>query len=79
MVIFFNLSPTSSHLHPLQVENCGSNSRLVVDEGDNGRFRTERVNSDADMHSVLCVFIKTTNKDEQLVDGYYSGEVQQII
>ena len=33
MVIFFNLSPTSSHLHPLQVENCGSNSRLVVDEG----------------------------------------------
>ena len=44
MVIFFNLSPTSSHLHPLRVENCGSNSRLVVDEGDNGKFRTERVN-----------------------------------
>ena len=43
MVIFFNLSPTSSHLHPLQVENCDSNSRLVVDEGDNGKFRTERV------------------------------------
>ena len=35
MVIFFNLSPTSSHLHPLQVENCDSNSRLVVDEDDN--------------------------------------------
>ena len=29
MAIFFNFSPTSSHLHPLQVENCGSNSRLV--------------------------------------------------
>ena len=43
MVIFFNLSPTSSHLHPLKVENCGSNSRLVVDEDDNGKFRTERV------------------------------------
>ena len=43
MVIFFNLSPTSSHLHPLQVENCGSNSRLVVDEDENGKFRTERV------------------------------------
>ena len=43
MVIFFILSPTSSHLHPLQVENCGSNSRLVVNEGDNGKFRTERV------------------------------------
>ena len=32
MAIFFNFSHTSSHLHPLQVENCGSNSRLVVDE-----------------------------------------------
>ena len=35
MVIFFNLSPTSSHLYPLQAENCDSNSRLVVDEDDN--------------------------------------------
>ena len=43
MEIFFNLSPTSSHLHPLQVENCDSNSRLVVDEDDNGKFRPERV------------------------------------
>ena len=33
--IFFNFSPTSNHLHPLQVENCDSNSRLVVDEDDN--------------------------------------------
>ena len=33
----------SSHLHPLQVENCDSNSRLVVDEDDNGKFRLERV------------------------------------
>ena len=32
MAIFVNFSPTSSNLHPLQVENCGSNSRLVVDE-----------------------------------------------
>ena len=32
MTIFFNLAPTSNHLHPLQVENCDSNSRLVVDE-----------------------------------------------
>ena len=43
MVIFFNLSPTSSHFHPLQVENCDSNSRLVVDEDDNSKFRLERV------------------------------------
>ena len=26
---------SSNHLHPLQVENCDSNSRLVVDEDDN--------------------------------------------
>ena len=43
MAIFFTFSPTSNHLHPLQVENCDSNSRLVVDEDDNGKFRLERV------------------------------------
>ena len=42
--IFFHLSPTSSHFHPLQIENCGSNSRLVVDKYDNGKCRLERVN-----------------------------------
>ena len=34
MAIFFNFSPASNHLHPLQVENCDSYSRLVVDEND---------------------------------------------
>ena len=43
MAIFFNFSPTSNHLHPLQVENCDSNSRLVVDEDGNVKFRLERV------------------------------------
>ena len=43
MAIFFIFSLTSNHLHPLQVENCDSNSRLVVDEDDNGKFRLERV------------------------------------
>ena len=43
MVIFFNCSPNSNQLHPLQVENCDSNSRLVVDEVDNGKFRLERL------------------------------------
>ena len=38
MAIFFILSPTSSHLYPLQVKNCDSNSRLVVDKDDNGKF-----------------------------------------
>ena len=44
MAIFVIFSPTPSHLHPLQVENCDSNSRLVVDEDDNDKFRLERVN-----------------------------------
>ena len=39
----FNFPPTSSHLHPLQVENCDSNSPLVVEEDDNDKFRPERV------------------------------------
>ena len=45
MAVFFNFSPTSNHLHPLQVENCDRNSRLVVNEDDNGKFRPERVES----------------------------------
>ena len=43
MVIFLNFQTTSNHLHPLQGENCDSNSRLVVGEDDNGKFRLERV------------------------------------
>ena len=46
MVTYVNFSPTSSHLRPLQVENCDSNSRLVVDEDDNGKFRPARVSRD---------------------------------
>ena len=41
--IFVNFSPTSNHLYPLQVENCDSNSQLVVDEDDNGKLGLERV------------------------------------
>ena len=44
-----HLSPTSSYLHPLQVVNCDSNSRLVVDEDDNGNFRLERVKEDMEI------------------------------
>ena len=43
MAIFFNFSLTSSHIYPMQVENCDSNSRLAVYEDDNGKFRLERV------------------------------------
>ena len=45
MAVFFNFSLTLNHFHSLQVENCDSNSRLVVDEDDNDKLRLERVNS----------------------------------
>ena len=51
MTIFFDFSLTSSHLYPLQVENCDSNSRLVGDEDDNGKYRPERVSN---MYTVEC-------------------------
>ena len=35
MAIFFTFSTTSHHMHSLQVGNCDSNSRFVVDEYDN--------------------------------------------
>ena len=38
MAIFLNFSTTSNHLHP----HC-RNSRLVVDECNNGKFRLEIV------------------------------------
>ena len=44
MAIFFIFYTTANHLHPLLVENCDSNSRLVMDEDDNGKFRLQRVN-----------------------------------
>ena len=56
MEFFFNFQTTSNHLHPLQVENCDSNSRLVVDEDDNGKFRPERV-TDQDYLRPVDVFI----------------------
>ena len=63
----FHLSPTSSYHYPLQVENCDSNSRLVVGEDGNGKFRLERVNSLSTKlsyctHLELCIGIATNNK-----------------
>ena len=52
MAIFYNLTPTSSHLHSLQVKNCDSNSRLVVDEDDNGKLRLERIEK---VYDTFCI------------------------
>ena len=43
LAIFFIFPPALNHLHPLQVENCDSNSQLVVDEDDCDKFRLDRV------------------------------------
>ena len=43
MAIFFTFSLASNHLHPLQAENCDSNSRLVVDEDDNERVKNDNI------------------------------------
>ena len=43
MAFCFNFQTTLSHLHPLLGANCDINSRLVVDEGEYGKFRLERV------------------------------------
>ena len=53
MAISLNFAPTLNHLRPLQVENCDSNSRLVVDEDDNGKFRVERVKLGGDPRVVV--------------------------
>ena len=51
MAILFNFSPTSNPLHSLQVENCDSYLRLVVDEDDNGKL--ERVELTFDVSCLL--------------------------
>ena len=42
MAIFFNFAPTSSHVHP-----------LLVDEDDNGKYRIEMVKSWLSLYSSM--------------------------
>ena len=39
MANFFNISPIASHLHPLNFEDYDFDSRLVVNDDLNGKFR----------------------------------------
>ena len=41
--IFFSLATHFESSYPLQVEDCDSNTRFVVDEDDNGKLSLERV------------------------------------
>ena len=73
MVIFFNFSPTSNHIHPLQVGNCDSNARLVVNEDDIGKLRLERLKHlfrHHHEHSQCHVFIITTWLPMQIYDPH---------
>ena len=68
MAIFYNFPPTSNQLHPLQVEICDGNSRLVVDEDDNGNsglkglnthlISNNRSKSTLSQHLVFTLFIE---------------------
>ena len=69
---FNPLSPhdASNHRHPLQVKNCDSNSRLVVDEDDNDKFRLERDNNtwrQCKSMMILGCFHKITNQNCKLM------------
>ena len=64
--IFFHLSPTLSHFQPLQVENCDSDSRLVVDENDYGKLRLERVKYSQNCNLFVFFFNSTEVKTETL-------------
>ena len=45
-IAFFPLSTTSSHLHPLLIKNCHSNSRLEVEvDYYNSKFELEMFNT----------------------------------
>ena len=60
MAIFFNLPLISGRLHPRQVENCDSNSRLVVDENDNGNVRVKSLKlHNLHFHPLKIVAIKS--------------------
>ena len=62
MLIFFNFKITSNHLHSLQVENCDSNSRLVKDEDDYGKFRPERVKRHSVPNAISLNNLRDLNK-----------------
>ena len=53
-------------MHPLHVENYDSNSRLVVDEDDNGKLRLERLKVLLTIITILIRFISTWERNECL-------------
>ena len=58
MIIFFTFSPTLNHFHPLQVENCDSNYRLVVDEDDNVKSGLKGLNRKLFPHIFMLLLVE---------------------
>ena len=83
MAIFLHFSPTSSHLYSLQVENCASNSRLVVDEDDLVNSGLKRLNQ----HNSALGMLRVINADNtrpltswlrsQAADGHHQNQWRQ--
>ena len=74
-IYFFYLPSTSSHLHQLYVGNCDSNSRLVVDEEDKGKFGLERVDTSIKYYKVRSDFQKTVHIVLDIVEFFKCFEV----
>ena len=79
MTIFFNFSPTSTHFHPLQVENCDSNSRLVVDEDENGKFRLTLRTLMSTTVDILRFIRNYIIPDNQLLISKYAFNLETLI
>ena len=67
----FQLPFASCHLHLLHVENCDSNSRLLVDEADDGKFSLKRVNP--------CAACSKTNTMNWILVSHYLRLIVQVI
>ena len=66
VAILFIILSTSSHLHPLQGENCDSDSRLVADEDDNGKLRLEEVNLRPNICKFWCLITHFISNNSDL-------------
>ena len=78
MVIFLNFYTTSNHLHPLQVGNCDSNSRLVVEGDDNGKFRTERVKRPLVPKSDVSPYIAVIDFRRQILTSKFDPRTEKV-
>ena len=73
MAIFFNFSPPSSQLYPLLVENCDSNSRLVVDEDENVKSGLKRLRSAISTISSLNLPLSSSSTtSRELLSQFYT-------